>query len=144
MQEEVKTYEIGYLLTDATAQEGLIKLLVQHGGEVSHQGELKEIKLAYPIQKRQTAHFGFAQFKMAPEGVAKYKAALKLQKDVLRTMILSFVPKVAKPTRSQFIKERPVSTVDTKPVEKLETAKPLATATLSNEALEKKLEEILK
>lgn len=140
MEEQTKTYEIAYLLTDPTVQETLLKLLNQHGGEVSYQGELKEIKLAYPVQKHTAAHFGFAQFKISPEAVVKYGAALKLQKDVLRIMIISYAPKAVKPVPAASYSKVAAAAPESV---KADVEKPKPGEPLSNELLEKKLEEIL-
>jgi len=129
MSEDVKTYEISYLVKDFAGEQAVLKALNQNKAEILRQGALSEIKLAYPIKKHQSAQFGFIQFASAPESVAQIKSALALNAQVLRTLVIS----ISKPTEEQ----RPI-------VKKLEPERKEApSSVLSNEALEKKLEEIL-
>ena len=130
MLEDAKTYEISYLVKDSAGEQEVLKVLNQNQAEILRQGALSEIKLAYPIKKHQSAQFGFIQFASVPEGVAQIKSALSLNPLVLRVLVIS----ISKPTETQ----KPVAR---KPEPEIKEA---PSNVLSNEALEKRLEEILK
>ena len=141
MSEGTKIYEICYLLTSSGTEQEIVNVLNQQQSEILHQEALKEARLAYPIKKQQTANFGFIHFVTLPENVNKIKAALALNAGILRLLIISFsadkIPEKKVSVRSQQPDSKPLQVGDVK------IAKP-DTNILSNEALEKKIEEILK
>lgn len=134
--ENNKTYEIAYLLQASEAERVIVDVLNQHKSEIFNNGELSEIKLAYPIKKQQSAHFGFIQFSANPESIEQIKFTLANEPQILRILVVSISEQTAK---DQKIREKP-------PQQKKVEAEinPNSTDILSNEALEKKLEEILK
>jgi len=136
MSEDKKTYEVGYLLTSPEAERGIAGVLEQNKAEVVNVGKLAEIRLAYPIKKHQSALFGFAQFSAMPENIAPIKASLSLSNGVLRFLIiaLTLLKSSAGQMAEQVKSEQPE--IKNKEIKVPEI--------LSNEALEKKLEEILK
>lgn len=128
-----KEYEISFLLTEEAALADIGKALKNAGAETSIAATASMIRLAYPLKKHENAYFGFIHFSAMPDAVAKIKADLAHNAKVLRSLILT--PPVKVPPRA----ERPGKPKqDTAEVE----AKP--EGAMSNEALEKKLEEILK
>lgn len=142
-QESKKQYEIAFLLKSQEDESDLAELLKQFSVEVSYKSPLNEIRLAYPIKKRQQAYFGFLQFNSLPEKVEKLNQALNLSPLVLRTLVVLAGSPAAKSERGR------VSRADFRshaPKLSEEIAPQPATrgGALSNEALEKKLEEILK
>lgn len=141
MSEDKKAYEICYLLKDPAAEQEVLDLLKQFDGEIMHRGQLKEIRLAYPIKKQLSAHFGFLNFSCPPENVAKLSDALKLKPMVLRHMIISYVPPAEKKAPEGEAQPKEMAKDFGKPAKEVKPAP--ASDILSNEALEKKLEEIL-
>lgn len=135
MSEDQKTYEVGYLLISPEAEQELARVLEQNKAGVMSVGKLSEIKLAYPIKKHQSALFGFAKFSAMPESIAPIKASLSLNSGVLRFLIISFIP--LKPSADQ-------ATEKVKSEPEIKNKEVKVPEILSNEALEKKLEEILK
>lgn len=129
MSEDAKTYEISYLVKDSAGEQEVLKVLNQNQAEILRQGVLSEIRLAYPIKKHQSAQFGFVQFAAMPENVVQIKSALSLSPQILRILVIS----ISKPTEAQ----KPLAK---KPEPEIKEA---PSNILSNEALEKKLEEIL-
>jgi len=106
--------------------------LSQYKASITNQSQVNALKLAYPIKKHASAYFGYVNFEANPADVKVMSDALRLNADVLRFLVVSAV----KPSKSQ---------------EKTETSRKPAKAeqqtsgqTLTNEALEEKLEEILK
>ena len=124
MDEEKRDYEIAFLLDSLEAEKELADVLRGYGAEFLHQKSAADTKLAYPIKKHASALFGFYQFRMNPESIKPIKETLILNQKVLRFLIIT-PPLKAAPQGGA----RP----DKKPPQ-----------ILSNEALEEKLEEILK
>ena len=140
-QESKKQYEIAFLLKSQEDESGLEALLKQFGAEVSYKSPLNEIRLAYPIKKLQQAYFGFLYFNSLPEKAGKLTQALNLSPLILRTLVVSspaVKPEKGRVSRTDFRSRAPNSSEEAmlQPVTR--------SSVLSNEALEKKLEEILK
>ena len=146
MSDDKKTYELCYLVISPDAEEGVLKVVKQHEGEITHKSELKEMQLAYQINKMQSAHFGFVQFTMMSENVQKLTSALQLNDKVLRFLTVIMKPKTSSPPQRTFSRpQEPTIMKKTMPEQKREEKVPASQeGVLSNEALEKKLEEILK
>jgi len=140
-----KKYEIGFLAKEEGFKDKLIKLVGDFGGEVIDNGGLSRIKLAYPIKKETSAFFGYFYFSIQPEAIKKISGNLKLNSEILRHIIISTpviqqaIQSVSRKPRRAFSSEIPVATMTS-----ATPRKPKPQPILSNEALEKKLEEILK
>lgn len=145
MDEDKKTYELCYLLNVPETEAEITRLLSQYQCEVLHQSKLSEVRLAYPVKKHQSALLGFSQFSALPENADNIKKSLVANQKVLRSMLINLSSKrVAQIKEVETLKqdqgvdqkfERPVKPIEPK------VARPSA---LTNEALEEKLEEILK
>ncbi|MEK7641339.1 MAG: 30S ribosomal protein S6 [Patescibacteria group bacterium] len=134
MNDEIKKeYELAYLLAAPEAEQEVLALLKQNGAEISHHKAAVSIPLAYQIAKHATAYFGFVYFMANPSALKPVTDALTLQKGVLRSLVITPPVRVAAPTAPGM--GRP--TTASKPEKK-------TTPSISNEALEEKLEEILK
>jgi ribosomal protein S6 len=129
-----REYEISFLLAAENESE-IFDILNKYRAEIIHRSPISSIKLAYPIKKQNSAFFGFCQFNAVPEEVEKISAALKLKASILRFLMI----------KNPVVQNLSSQTVFKKPIElsKLEIEGP-SSKTLSNELLEKKLEEILK
>ncbi len=143
MGKDNKKYEIGFLAKEEGFKDKLVKLVGDFGGEIIDSGDLSRIKLAYPIKKETSAFFGYFYFSIQPEAVKKISENLKLNSEILRHIIISTpviqqaIQSVSKRPRRAFSPEIPTAASAV-------PKKPKAQPILSNEALEKKLEEILK
>ena len=117
--------------------------LKQFGAEISYKSPVASVNLAYPIKKRRQASFGFINFSLLKENSANLTKALNLSPSVLRTLVISQpVNKLSKTKafRNPKIESKvPMDAVEEKIFESAPSG-----GILSNEALEKKLEEILK
>jgi ribosomal protein S6 len=138
-----KQYELSFLLLAENGVEGVLKLLSQHGAEVRAEGHLRKINLAYPIKKATQAYFGFVDFAGEPAEVKLLERDLESNAAVLRSLIIK-LPKArfapSGDTRKPAMK--PTMMPSRKPMISTEAPKPKPVP-LSNEALEKKIEEIL-
>lgn len=136
-----KEYEVGFLLTAEEAMVEVDKILSSASMAVVTKVPVVSLKLAYPIKKYTSAFFGSCVFMGLPENIKVIDKSLTSNSKVLRFLIMT--PPVKVSVREQ----RVVSSLEVSPRAKTvqESPKPMADAlVLSNEGLEKKLEEILK
>ncbi len=147
MEKEAKNYEIAFLARTEDDRAEIIKLIARH--QIKLIDEAKEptrIRLAYPIKKESSAFLNYFYFSALPEETQKLRGELNLNQKVLRFLIIAR-PKIqisaqtiARPIRKTApVKPRPTEISQERVVKRAEPA-----PVLSNEALEKKLEEILK
>lgn len=131
---EKKEYEIGYMIKAADALAEIEKVLSSEQADVVNKSQPREMRLAYPVKKHTTAFFGFIIFKVMPEAIARMKKVLQLREGVLRFIIVKPASKkIAKQVASKEEKTNESPTMDVQ-----------LPRVLTNEALEEKLEEILK
>ncbi len=128
-KESERTYELSFLLSSEEAAKEISALLKRNGAEMTHESPVSSIRLAYPIKKLTSAFFGYVHFIAESEKIQLITNELKLKPQIVRMLLLT--PPPAPPIRMS----RPIREVETKPV---------LPAELTNEALEQKLEEILK
>jgi ribosomal protein S6 len=139
---EKKSYELSFLVKDEGGAREVSKLLLQHEVVVRGEGQLKKLNLAYEIKHVSQAYFGFVNFAGFPAEVKSLERDLRSNTAVLRALIIK-LPKektgmaaaaeLRRPAKP-FVRRRPVGP-------QLEASK--ASKPLSNEAIEKKIEEIL-
>ena len=150
MSEETKNYEIGFLLKSEEDRKIIFGAIESAGFNLLNEGQISSIKLAYPIKKQNFAQFGYIHFSAEPGKVEEFKKDLSMVPSVLRfTIFANPVIKSkedeARAEKAYFENEKPVEVQETQPAkERKSAARPQRTETLSNEDLEKKLEEILK
>lgn len=140
MENQIKKYEIGYLTVAEEDAAELIKILKSHKAEIFDEGKPKKIRLAYPIKKEIAAFFNYARFSMEAHSVKLLSEKLKLTPKIIRFMVIN-LPKEALMEREER-PQRPGAKPRSKPMEEIK--KPTGTDFVTNELLEKKLEEILK
>lgn len=132
-KEEIKKeYELGFLVKEEDEAAGLISALKDMGAEILLEGPVRKTALAYEIKKQTSACFGFTQFMMEPAAAKSLEAALNVRPELLRFLLMTPPTSTARP--------QPVGGPQ-KPVSK--PHEPKTAPALSNEALEKKIEEIL-
>ena len=138
-----KKYEIGFLAEEEGFKDKLIKLIGDFGGEIFDNGNMSRIRLAYPIKKETSALFGYFYFSCQPETIKKINDNLRLNSEILRYIIIA-EPVIQQPIQLAPRKVKRVVLVEKAAEIKPEIKKSKLQPILSNEALEKKLEEILK
>ncbi len=133
-----KEYEIAFLLKNHGTETVVENLLKQHGAEVILRGAVTETRLGYPIKKLNQAYFGYMHFSALPEQVEKIMHDANLNQAILRVLVTT--PPVGKGSASlrDGRSERGAKKTAELP------AAPAVAGMLTNEALEEKLEEILK
>lgn len=131
-----KSYEIGYLVGSEEGTSALIGHLKRLGAEILFEGEVKSIKLTYPIRHHSSAYFGYIHFEMHPEFISKLNDALKLDNQITRFLLIT----------PPFLRDRSYG-AESAPVQPRRAVKPKTEvnegAAVSNDLLEEKLEEIL-
>jgi ribosomal protein S6 len=146
MEETTKKYELSLMLRTEEAAEAVLVSIKNQGGDVLEKNPIQKVKLSYPIKKETNAFFLSLVLSLLPEKVLALDQELKLSEYVLRFLIIT--PPIAKEDRSErserFMKPKP----EMSPQKTEEIKTPIAPVAsepevLTNELLEKKLEEIL-
>ena len=140
-----RKYEISFLLKEESSRNDLLEIL-SRCCEIIEEKPLQRIKLTHPVQKETFVYFGYAFFTCEPKEMEKIAQELKANALVLRFLIIT-VPKI-KTTSPQEkrvkIKSATEETKTSRPGEERRRGQEgMPRNGLSNEALEKKLEEIL-
>lgn len=132
-----KSYEISFV---AAAEEDVKRLsdaLKGVGADITFESPLLKIFLAYPIEKKEEAYFGYFHFSFQPEEIVKLEKQFRVQPVVLRFLIIT----------PPFVKGRERRPYSPTPRRKTSftpsTAERKPASHLSNEALEKQLKEIM-
>jgi len=134
---EDRYYELGFLVKEESS-EPVSDILKKNNAAVYEESQLTKVMLAYPIKKEKMAFFGYCRFTGLPEAAAAIQEALKFEPAVLRTIFIKLSSNAAKSAKSAGIESK-------KTVRRRETEpkKEAGEGGLSNEDLEKKIEEIL-
>jgi ribosomal protein S6 len=148
MENEKKHYEIGFLLKSEEKKSEIKKILENQKVEITEEGAIVGIKLAYPIEKENFAHFGYIRFIGEPSAIKEIDYDAKNSADILRHLITVYpaekIAKAKKERRSLGLKETSArQTQAAKAVTPPVFKRAKKAETLTNEDLEKRLEEIL-
>jgi len=142
-EKDKKDYEISFLVKNEDEIPGVVSFLNQYNVEVLSEPRAKNMALAYEIKKNKEAVFVYLTFKAAGADVKKLEEELSMNNLTIRSLIIR-LPK--KDLRSDVAE-------DHTPEKKAKVSRPAVSysevklsspRSLSNEALEKKIEEILK
>lgn len=134
-----KEYELSFLVKEEDGAKTVLKFLKELGAEIVAEGPATKIALAYPIEKQQTGYFGFYHFLLEPSEVVHLEHELQTSQEILRHLLLTppYKKSQARP-RPEAGAKAPVAAK----VSALKAAEPKQEV-LTNEELEKKIEEIL-
>jgi ribosomal protein S6 len=125
-----RQYEISFLVRSEEDVQGVAKLLSAHGAQVTDEGQVRKLNLAYPIKHVTDGYFGFLKATLTAEAVKTLENAARTDKSVLRLLILAESP----------VKEPKASAKKAAAPRRERTEKPAPAAT--NEDLEKAIEEL--
>lgn len=131
-EDDKKEYELSFLSKTEEGPRQVLDIIKNQGGEISFESPVNKITLAYKIEKESAAFFGYIFFSALPRDIKPIDDSLKLKGDILRFLIITPPFAKNKPKAALAPRVRPSRPQAEKP------AQPL-----SNEALEKKIEEIL-
>src|SRR3989344_6888 len=135
VSDEKKEYEVAFLAREEATVPEIARLLRQHEADINLEGPVKKIALAYKIGKELQAYFGYFEVRIPAERVAELGNNLRMNKGVMRCLIVT--KRFVKP------KEQPLAH-PAREFSARETDLPKAVAPLSNEDIERKIDEILK
>ncbi|MBI4117353.1 MAG: 30S ribosomal protein S6 [Parcubacteria group bacterium] len=134
-------YELAFHLlssfTEAETEEKrheIEKLISAEGGLVSRYGEIKKMRLAYPIKKEKFSNFGYIEFFAPKAAVEKINKNLMLNDDILRHLVIK---------KEKERVQKPVIRIAKPKIEKPAEEKPFTESPKETEELDKKIEEIL-
>lgn len=129
-------YRISFIVKEEDAA-SVRAVILAEGGEITKEQPLVKMRLAYPVKREYLGFAGTAVFTAAPDAIAKMKSALSLNAAVLRAMITADVPQEEEKRDQGFSPSGSRTARSRRPVRSEAFG-----AQLSNEALEKKIEEI--
>ncbi len=139
---EKKDYEISFLGKNEDVAREVLKLVKQHQMDVVLESSPRKINLAYPIDHETEAYFGSFYVHSLPLAAKDFERDLKANQKVMRFLIVK--PPFHKeekpgaiPPRGETIGEAAAEQPSAPRAHRQERTE------LSNEALEKKIEEIL-
>lgn len=146
MDTEDKKYEVTFITT--SEEYSPVKVIIQkHNGAILNEKPAQKITLSYPIKKQTQGFMGIIECAFNPEVLSGINNDLILQNSMLRFMISKLNEK--NPNRGYGTLEEKVSvkTEKKEPVklkrEPVYDTKKSFDYTLTNEAIEKKIEEML-
>ncbi len=116
----------------------LEELISKSGGIISRSGEIKKIRLAYPIKKEVLSNFGYIEFFAPGSILEKLNKELLLNENFLRHMILKKENETAAAPLKK-IASRPRLAEKIKP----EASEKTEVSETEQKELDKKIEEIL-
>lgn len=146
-EKDNKTYELAVLVKTEDDLPLVMALVRQHKGEVVMEPRTKKLALAYEIKKHKEAVFAYCHLKASGEEMKSLEHDLNTSPTVIRSLVIASPAPVGSgdgqtmmstgdPTKRRTrVMRSPSSTMG--------EVKPAAPKPLSNEALEKKIEEIL-
>jgi ribosomal protein S6 len=146
-EKDRKEYELGILLAKEEDLPGMLTLLATHHVENASEPRSKRLTLAYEIKGHTEAVFTSLTFKAFGDEVKALEQELILRPDVIRSLVVK-TPKPSKhPVGTGIPSAAPVEkyprTASRPGTPSAEPRHEVSSKPLSNEALEKKIEEIL-
>ncbi len=141
---ETRAYEFSFLVKREEDVAEVTKLLASHGAEIISEGQVRHIQLSYPIDKQTEAFFGFVHARISSDHAKAIEKEAQLNKTLMRFLFV-LLPRTPQPAPPRPRGERPEVDVAPTTSERDRSAapRPADPAVLSNEELEKKIEEIL-
>jgi ribosomal protein S6 len=142
-EKDRKEYEVAVLVRSEEDIPGIAALVREHGGELTAGFRAKRVALAYPIKKEKEGIFAYANFRAVGDTAKALEKDLNVRHDVLRSLVIKPPKPQEKHVDTRELPHKRASVQRPTPSAPVERPAP-ASWPLSNEALEKKIEEILK
>lgn len=154
---ELKTYEVGYLLSPLVPEDQLVSLVSKifeetikaSGGAVTSQLSPRLTRLAYPVAKvinnkrsnYQDAYFGALRFQVFPDQIAKFKAELDRSDELIRYLLITVSKNADKLIGSRPLPRRRVEA--DKPIDEVLPEEKKEKVEMSTEDIDKEIECLL-
>lgn len=94
MEKDVRTYEINFLLVPLIPEDKvneevavLRKIIENQNGLITSEDQVKIQRLSYPINKFDSAYYGWFRFSVAPEAILAIKDSFIKEEKVIRTFV---------------------------------------------------------
>jgi ribosomal protein S6 len=133
-QTEVREYEVSSVAMSETILQDVRTVLEEARALITEEGKTVAIRFAYPIKKQTSGFFGFIKFSAHPETIATIEKNLRVIPQMLRFLIVTPPPARAIESDRRSAMRSPAPQKPDNP----------EAPALTNEALEQKIEEILK
>lgn len=143
MEQQVKKYEIGFLVREESEVDEIKNALAAAKAEIVSEGRLKKIRLSYPIKKETVAHFGYYWFMLDTQALKEMDAKLRLNTKVLRHILIATPLELNNEDRVAGVRGEKTEKPRERSAEKPAKKSPDFDA-VDNAVLEKTLEDILK
>lgn len=129
MESATRPYEISFLVRSEGDVPAVAALLAEHGAQVTDEGQVRKLALAYPVKKVTEGYFGYLVATMDAESAKKLENSARTTPQVLRLLVLTSKPaKAPKPAAVKRAARR--------------EQRAAAPAAVSNEDLAKELEKL--
>lgn len=111
MESVTRTYEISFVLRAEEDLANVVALLKEHGADITDEGQVRKLALAYPIKRVTDGYFGYLMASMEPEAAKKLENTMRTSSAALRLMIQSTKPEKApkEVKKSAARRERPAA-----------------------------------
>ena len=146
-EKDKKEYELAVLVKTEEDLSPVVALVKRHNGEMTAEPKPKKLGLAYEIKKNKEAILAHMTFKMDAQDAKALEKDLLTTAEVIRSIIIASpapamtsAERQAMPTGRPERRPRMMARPSSAPTAEV---KPAPAGPLSNEALEKKIEEIL-
>jgi ribosomal protein S6 len=143
---DLKQYELAVLVKNEEDLAGIAAFLGQHQATVTGEPKIKKIALAYPVKKVKEAFFASYLFTALPDNAKAMEQDFAVRHEVLRAMIINAVtPNERRAPMGDIAALRRRAKPMTRTTAPATTAPKQAApaGAVTNEALEKRIEEIL-
>ncbi|MBI2623102.1 MAG: 30S ribosomal protein S6 [Candidatus Liptonbacteria bacterium] len=134
--QELREYEVGFLVREEAAAQEVAAKAAQYGS-VTAQGNLKRLSFAYPVGKETSGYFGCLRLRAAPGSAAQLEKDFGRVPSILRFLVIRLPVRKETADAAAHVSPRPRRTPRASQPESI------LGAPLTNEALERKIEEIL-
>ena len=137
--DDIKEYELAFLARSEAEVKNGLEFIRRSGAEIFFEGPVERITLAYAVKHEPSAHFGYLHLRISPASASSLAQSIRTNNLFLRFLMITPPFLRAKPRPSLRPRTREMAV----PLPQGERASS-ASLQLSNEALEKKIEEILR
>lgn len=148
MTEDAQKYEISLMLASEESYPDVASLIGTMAVKIIQENPVRRMRLAYPIRKKEIGFFTWFVVAMSPARISSLEHDLRMNPAVIRSLIVT--PPLPIKTERQASRIKEIKEKIPKKLPRSATIRSRVAAdnkveeTLSNELLEKKLEEILK
>lgn len=150
MEQKNNNYELSFWFSSRLGEkaieqkfDNLLKQLEKSHALIIFSQSPRLKQLAYPVKKERNAYFGYVQFELSKDSLARLEEGLRLNNDLIRFMVLNMKPKEEQKVPHHFLRKPVFKEQKSKKEERVKEGLK-EEKVISLEELDKKLSEILK